>query len=84
MVVPLKVLGIFLKCLASEGAEEAGRCSNKGSILPDRMSCVQNLAVAVKQVGIASKKMAEFPVSKKLRTSQLLFLRKEKKYLNFF
>lgn len=56
----------------------------KGSILSYRMSCVQHLAAAVKQVGIASKKMAEFPVSKELRTSQLIFLWGKKKPLNFF
>lgn len=40
-------------CLANEGAEEAGRCSEKGSILSYGMSCVQNLAV--EQVGITSE-----------------------------
>lgn len=41
----------------------------KGSVLSYRISCVQNLAVAEKQVGIVRKKMAAFPVFGKLRTS---------------
>lgn len=55
----------------------------KGSILSYRMSCVQNLAVAEKQVGIVRKEMAEFPVFRKLRTSQLIFLWLGK-FLGFF
>lgn len=56
----------------------------KGSILSYRTSCFQNLAVAEKQVDIVRKKMAKFPVFKKLRTSQLIFLwKKKKKVLNF-
>lgn len=46
----------------------------KGSILSYRMSCVQNLAVAEKEVSIVRKKMAEFPVLGKLRTSKFIFL----------
>lgn len=58
----------------------------KASILSYRMSHVQNLAVAEKQVrkrDTVRKKVAEFPVFGKLRTSQLIFLWKKKKNLNF-